>query len=428
MINDKCKSGDKRKMLNAARVYSFKKNTQIITLFVDSVKGKDEYWLEIGNKDGELEESERVYSWNEAVGLLELHDWADYEYYKMDLSYADLIKEARGRSRTTLRKKKYNAQQRVLEILNRLERNETIIVKNAVDEFGVERTQIQRDMKALNEFFLYKNKSADYKRGKKGYELNVNGDYFTIDDALIVLLLLYGTRALKKEELKSISGKVIGLFSRAEQMKLREFFRSYLYHYQPVQQESLFELFYAIFQAISRRRILKFTYTNNKGETKVHEVIPFTITYHDSKFYLFARLKGMEQDEPRPWLLDKIRNWEMTKQSFTLADSEINVGEYIKQSFNMFVGDLQRVRLLVKDSNIPYVKRRFPDVSINPSSEPGWQEVRLEVKGVEGIKLWILQQGQFVKVLEPQELREKVKQDIAEMYQMYFEQTEAERS
>ncbi|MEH7085426.1 WYL domain-containing protein [Neobacillus drentensis] len=407
-------------MLEAARIYSFKRDNLTYSLYVDSIRSKSEYWLEIKDGNGNIEMSEKFYSWNDAVNLLEEYDWANYEVDKIDLTFADMIGEARRRS-LAQRRRPYNAQQRLLEILKRLESNETLVMENATEEFGVGRDQIQRDIRTINEFLAHSNKNVEYIRAKKGYELNVRGDYFTLDDALIVLLLLYGTRALNKEELKQFSNKMISLFSQVEQIKLREFFQSYLYHYQPVQEQSLFELFYKCFQAISEKRTLKFTYTNNKGETSIKEVIPYTITYHDSKFYLFARLKGTVDESPRAFQMDRIQDCGITNQSFRLESSDIKIGEYVRRSFNMYVGDLQEVRLKVKDSNIPYLKRRFPKVSISPSIDNQWFDVELEVYGLQGIKLWILQQGQFVKVVAPLELREKVKQDISEMYQMYFE-------
>jgi predicted DNA-binding transcriptional regulator YafY len=408
-------------MLKASMVYSFKKDGEMYSLFTDSVRSQSEFWLEFVSADGKVEISEKVFSWDEAIGLLEDHNWTKYEMEKMDFSFTDLIVEAKRRSNEGVKFKHYNAQQRVLEILKRLQRNETIIMNNATEEFSVSRAQIQRDIKALNEFFTHSNKVAEYVRGKKGYDLNAKGDFFTIDDALIILLFLYGSRAFNKEELKRFSDKMIMLFSPSQQIKLREFFQSYLYHYKPVQEQDLFELFYTCFQAISQKRILKFTYTNNAGQTREREVIPFTIAYHDRKFYLFARRKGLEGGDPFPWQLDRIENCVITNQKFSLSPDDIKVGEYLQQAFYMYGGNLQKVRLKVKESNIPFLKRQFPVVSINATNAQEWLDVRLEVRGLEGIKLWVLQQGQYVEVLEPMELREKVKDDIAQMYHMYFE-------
>lgn len=74
----------------------------------------------------------------------------------------------------------------------------------------------------------------------------------------------------------------------------------------------------------------------------------------------------------------------------------------------------------VAASYIEFLKRKFPEVSIRQSYHKEWYDVSLEVLGLQGIELWILQQGPFVEVLEPVELRENVKKPVGEMHKIYF--------
>jgi predicted DNA-binding transcriptional regulator YafY len=396
------------------KICHFKKGRQSISLF--AIKSHNEFWLEI-EKDGKVETTDRVYSWNGAIALLEANNWNDYEINKMDTNYFDLILAAR--SNTNSRRRNHNAQQRLLEILRRLEGQEIVKMEQAIEEYRIGRAQIQRDVREINGFYQYTNKEVIYDRREKGYKLNTKGDYFTIDDALLVLLLLYGTRTLNKEELKQFSGKLIALFSIEEQIKIREFFQSYLFHYEAVQQENLFELFYICFQAITKKRILKFSYTNNRGETGVREVIPYTITFHDRKFYLLARKKDSDSIEPYSWQLDRIKDCVITKQSAPALPANFQVGEYIQKAFNLYGGEPHKVRMRVRNTNIEYLKRNFPKVSIEPTSDEEWFDVQVEVLGFNGIKLWIFKQGPHVEVLEPLSLREEVIKEIREMYQIY---------
>jgi predicted DNA-binding transcriptional regulator YafY len=374
------------------------------------------YWLEVTSPDGKVETTDKVHSWNGAVALLEANQWTKYELDHVTPVYFELILQERAK--ITVGRKDFNAQQRLLEVFKRLERGETVVVKQATEEFEIGRVQIQRDVKAINEFLEYSNKLVEYSRGEKGYRLNTKGDFFTIDDALFVLLLLYGSRTLNKEELKKFSGKMISLFSKEEQIKIREFFQSYLFHYEAVQEQNLFELFYTCFQAITQKRVLRFTYTNNRGETKTREVLPYTLTYHDRKFYLLASKKGSETHEPFTWQLDRMADCEVLKQKFTAS---INVGEYIHKAVEMHGGEPQKVRMKVRDTNIEYLKRNFPKATVQPSGKGGWFDVQVEVLGFMGIKLWILKQGPNVEVVAPAPLREEVKQEISAMYQIYTE-------
>jgi len=393
------------------------KNDVLYTLFVNSLSNGSDYWIECKDHAGNVEHSQVVHSWQEAVTLLEYHNWTAYEMVEMENLYFDLILEAK-------RKRGFrsaSSQQRFLEILRRLQNNEVINVDNAVLEFNKGRHQIHRDINAIREYLEYSNKTVDYSKSKNGYVLNTKGDYFTVDDALIVLLLLYGTRALNKKELKSFTDKMINLFSRPKQIKMKDFFQSYLFHYKPVQDHDLLELLYTCFQAISQKQLLTFTYINNQGVKKEHEVIPFTITYHDRKFYLHARINREDRTQLIPWQIDRMENCTLLKKSFSKPLSEMEVGEYIQKSFNMYHGDLATVKMKVKQSNVSFLKRNFPDVKITPSDHEEWVMADVEVLGFMGIKLWILQQGPYVEVVEPVELREEVKQLIQEMYHMYFE-------
>jgi predicted DNA-binding transcriptional regulator YafY len=409
-------------LLNPSLVYSFKRDQLTHSLFVDLVDGNMEFWLESKSSDGTVEVTDKVYSWDEAVGMLESFSWTNYEMAKMNNVYFDNIYEAKSRAAGTTKTRKYNAQQRLLELLKRLERNESIIMENVINEFKVGRHQIQRDMKSINEFLEDSNRNVEYVKSKKGYDLNATGDYFTLNDALIVLLMLYGSRALNKEELKSFSDKMIGLFSQVEQIKIREFFRSYLYHYSPVQEKNLLHLFSICFQAISQRQVLKFSYTNNSGETKLREVEPLTITFHDRKFYFIGRLKGSKYPDPISFQMDKMVDCIVSKQKVQSSISDMQVGEYVHKAFYMHRGEPQKVKLKVRDTNIEYLKRNSPNVSLRFSEENHWYTAELEVLGLDGITLWILQQGQHVKVLEPIELHDKVKKIVGEMHQMYFEE------
>jgi predicted DNA-binding transcriptional regulator YafY len=406
-------------MLDASLVYSFIKGGKTYGLYVDSVRRRSEYWLEMKGRDGNVEISDKVYTWDEAVTLLENHEWTKYENHKIDISFADMIAAAKSRN-SGEKVKEYNAQERVLEILKRLERNETIKMEEAKSEFEVVNATIQRDIELLRDFYQHTNKEIDYVHAKKGYELNVKGDYFTIDDCLIILLFLYGSRALNKNELKVFSDKMIGLFSKSEQIKLREFFQSYLYYYKPIQEQNLFDLFYSCFQAISEKRLLTFTYTNNLGISKNREVVPYTISYHDGKFYLLARIRESENEAPRSWQMDRIKNLKISNKKFSSPPSNLKVGEYVQRAVNMYGGEVEKVRLKVAASNLEFLKRKFPEVSISPSDEADWYDVRLEVLGIMGIELWVLQQGPNVEVLEPIKLRNNVKKLVGQMHQMYF--------
>ncbi|UYZ21737.1 helix-turn-helix transcriptional regulator [Mesobacillus jeotgali] len=402
--------------LDAVVVCRFLNENETYSLLVDSTQRRSVFWLEKKHGDEEAVLSEMVHSWADAVRLLKENDCFAYETDFVDPLFFDDFAAARP---SIGRRRKYSAQERILEISRRIQSNEIVTVEGVVKEFNINRATLQRDIKVIRGTLEPYNKRVEYLRSEKGYGLNVDGDYFTIENALIMLMMLYGSRALNKEELKDISYKLTSLFSKTEQIKINEFFRSYLYHYKPVQEKPLLKLFETCFQAISNRRFVKFTYTNGRGEISVQEVIPVTITYHDRKFYLHAKKK--DSDQPKAFVIDRIEDCIITVKRFVTSGLPESIGDYIVKSAYMYSGKTVIVRMKVKETNIEFLMRNFPDAEVGPVLEGGWHNVQVEVNGLMGIKLWILQQGQHVEVLEPIDLREQVKLDVLEMHQLYFQ-------
>lgn len=85
----------------------------------------------------------------------------------------------------------------------------------------------------------------------------------------------------------------------------------------------------------------------------------------------------------------------------------------------MFMGEPQVVRLRMNEGTLDYCKREFPNILRITKPINGSVEVEIQVNGDNGVILWILQQGENVEVLSPQNLREKVKKRIKKMYRIY---------
>ena len=88
-----------------------------------------------------------------------------------------------------------------------------------------------------------------------------------------------------------------------------------------------------------------------------------------------------------------------------------SISKYLNEHIYLFGGDSVRVKLLLKDSNaIGYIYDWFgSDVKISHDKETG-NIVTTLVSNENALIYWLLQYGEFVKVLEPIELKEKVKE------------------
>ena len=102
--------------------------------------------------------------------------------------------------------------------------------------------------------------------------------------------------------------------------------------------------------------------------------------------------------------LKPLKSLDKTLESFTIS-------KYLNEHIYLFGGDSVRVKLLLNDSNaIGYVYDWFgSNVSIKVDKETG-DIITSLVSNENALIYWLLQYGDFVKVLEPLELKEKVKE------------------
>lgn len=85
----------------------------------------------------------------------------------------------------------------------------------------------------------------------------------------------------------------------------------------------------------------------------------------------------------------------------------------------MFSGTSVKVRLLVPDGWMNELIDWFgKDFRIQSSSKEGMMEVIVQCNE-KAMLCWALQYGQYVEVMEPMGLREKVRKAVSEMYEKY---------
>lgn len=294
-------------------------------------------------------------------------------------------------------------------------------------EYGVSQEQLKRDIKYLRDIFEDEdagfNNTIEYNRKDNQYELIKGHKFLTYDQVMMILIIIYHTRSLCKNELENLSSKLIKTFSLNEQIKMRSFFNSYQFHYKPIQPTPILNHIQEIFKAIMEKRVLSFVY-RNRGESKQRKVIPYTITYQDGFLYVVAKKVDSDNVSPFYWRLDKVSNCSATNERFIVPHGAdfFDVGDFVGRSFNMHTGNSQTVRLKVERGTELYLMRESPRVTIikdDPTETFVMAEV--EVFGDDGIMFWILKQQDRVEVLEPLALRNKVKEAIQRMIKVYEE-------
>jgi predicted DNA-binding transcriptional regulator YafY len=155
---------------------------------------------------------------------------------------------------------------------------------------------------------------------------------------------------------------------------------------------------------------------SRKKKTR-RRVAPYKIWFFDGTFYLIGNC-GLREDI-RIFAMDRIKNLELTHESFEMPE-DFNVDEFMKSSFGVFHGEPVRVRVWFAADIAEYIREKIWHESQNIESlSDGAIIFEAEVAGIAEIKFWILKWGAKARVIEPESLREAIRDEAAGMVSNY---------
>ena len=169
--------------------------------------------------------------------------------------------------------------------------------------------------------------------------------------------------------------------------------------------------------ALEKKYIKIDYYTISRDEITKRKVAPYKILFFDGTYYLIAYCSL--RDSVRTFSLDRIKSLRITTEDFEIAE-DFNINEYTKQSFGVFQGE----KTLVKIKFLKEIAKIVAEKIWHESQRISWNDdgsmlFDIEVAGIDEIKIWIMQWGKGAIVLEPKELKDRIKKDIVKMLDNY---------
>lgn len=178
-----------------------------------------------------------------------------------------------------------------------------------------------------------------------------------------------------------------------------------------------------VHRAVSRRKVVTYQYGRyNVNKDFVHSrdgelyyVEPYGLIWQQDFYYLIGRYQP--KDEIRHYRLDRIRNIQLTDETFKRGDFQLQ--EYVDKTFHMFAGEEMRIKIQFQNDLAPSVIDRFgKDVDMQKIDEH-YFVLSTRAKVSTGLMNWILMWGNKAKVLSPPLLVDQVKGEIKKMYENY---------
>ena len=315
-------------------------------------------------------------------------------------------------------------QDRVLEIFFRGLRGEDLSVQRLADEYEVSTKSITRNINDLKNFLadhreLVGHTELQYSHQDRCYRLFMD-EFLSSKELFSLVEVMIGARAFSKEELLQLTGKLKRFTTPEDRSKLNELVRKELYHYPEVKHdcESVQDYLWQLVNCIADKQEISIDYYRMDRKWVTHRLRPASVMFTDYYFYLIAFLTEGKTEKPYYFRVDRIRQIMVHRKKFaTEATPAFDEGLLRQRSLFMFPGKLQTIRFEFTGPSIQAVLDKLPTAKII-EREGRKYLVEAEVYG-RGIKMWLLSQGAWVKVVAPDDFATEMKEEIEKMKALY---------
>jgi len=291
------------------------------------------------------------------------------------------------------------------------------------DEFSVSKRTIMRDVENLSTsgFPLYD--EIDMER--EGQVFYYMWDKYRIPEIsfsyseLLAFYLLYSVytpvNPFLHKSFQGVIDKISSTIPQETKKFLKKLQKTFLPDLYPLVKDEDPEKIILISDAIIKNRKIKFSYKSLKKEKEFH-ITPLGLKYYHNNFYLAGYYK--KRDTVLTFALNR-----MTESSISsgLADKiEFDIDKYFHESYGFYAGEATNIRLLFSsDIKQIILERNWHPKQKIIENEDGSIILEMPVSNLKETMWFILSYGSNVKVLEPNELQNMVKEEIQKIIKMY---------
>ena len=317
---------------------------------------------------------------------------------------------------------------RTLEIFFRGLRGEDLSVRRLANEYGISTKSITRSINDLKAFLadhreLVGQTELQYSYQDRCYRLHME-EFLTSKELFALLEVLIGARAFSKMELLTLTDKLKGFTTPKDRGKLSELIRKELYHYSEVKHdcESVQDRLWQLVNCINERSEITIDYYRMDRKWVTHRLRPASVLFTDHYFYLIA-FKTEDPEKPTYFRVDRIKELTVHRRHFTPEDApKFDEGWLRDRSLFMWPGPLRTIRFEFTGPSVQAVLDKLPTAKIvdrttNPDGKTKYL-IEAETYG-DGIKMWLLSQGSWVKVVYPKKFSEELIEEIRRIEIMY---------
>jgi predicted DNA-binding transcriptional regulator YafY len=307
--------------------------------------------------------------------------------------------------------------ERLLKIYKDLcESKQGVSKKDLANKFSVSIRTIERDIQIIEKALSLR---IEGKRGDDNEwryllpEPYRQREIFIKNDNTILLLLELALAHFKSFAERDLSERLLASITSSYPLNFcHELF--YYHDEAPYQKPPRIEDLLLLREAFVKKRMI-FLKTNNMKRRTLFRL--YKIVHYVDEYYLVGIL-GSEKDV-RIISFHEVTDIRITNREYSIPQ-DFSIEEYLKQAFAIEPGLPEKVTLNIKKPLSDYIKTRLwhPTQRIE-EKEDGSIILQITVPVADELVKWILGYGDYIKVLEPDRLKEIIKGQAKRIYHLY---------
>lgn len=259
----------------------------------------------------------------------------------------------------------------------------------------------------------------------KSYHYHVVSRPFELPELKLLVDAIQSSKFITEKKTNALIRKLEKQVSRYEAMKLQR--QVFVSGRIKTMNESIYYTVDAIHNAISENKKIRFQYYqwNVKKEMELrrdgawYHISPWGLSWDDENYYLV----GYDSDagEIRHYRVDKMLHIRMSDEPREGKEHfrKLDMADYSKKSFGMFGGKEQKVKLLVDNSLAGVIIDRFGKEVMMIPADPKHFTVNVTVMVSSVFFGWVFSLGERVKILGPEEVAEKMREEGERLVRQY---------
>ncbi len=314
---------------------------------------------------------------------------------------------------------------RVMELFFRAMKGESLSVQQLAFEYNVSTRSITRDMNSLKGFLadhadILGYAELEYSSTNHCYSLKM--DHFLSNKELLAITkVLIGSRAFSSEELLGMIQRLKKNTTSVDRVKLEQLIRKEIYQYDEVGSDchGVIENLWKITDCIENKNVITITYYKMNRDLVKRKIKPVSVMFSEYYFYVIGYLyKSDTPNDPIYFRTDRIINIQVHREKYVLSkEQNVDEGMLRRKSQFMWPGPTRKIRFEFSGPSVQAILDRIPTAKVT-DRQADKSIIEAEVFG-SGIKMFLLSQGAWVKVLAPDEFVEEMKLEIKKMHDIY---------